>query len=1139
MKSSNSIPASIKRFRKQPLIGGQLEINGILNAIRVGRCCRLIGPRYHHKSQIMRAACEAVDLQLSHISVYISLWDARVTSDAAFYTSLRDLIASKLNRDYHRHLPRTEPKTPAELTSFLTNLSAVLKASVVLFIDDLESASPEYSSELLKVLRAAYQSTATQWRFLTVVCASHSLARSALGPTSPFENISDLVLVNDFLPDDTAQFVRQQVQEICPPPPPRALVMIHEQTGGDRTLVSEVCRECCLLLQRLGKRRLTPNMAAEAIESLVQHGGREAVTEGLRQIEDDPDVLRNVLYIMREGKVQVNEINLDPSIQPDPLTTCGFVRLENRQFTIKSDLHFRLLERHFTPERVGRIFLAAGDWESAIHHLGVEIRSGNRGTAEDRARVMLGAVSTMYSVHSKRDAFGYLARGFETAYPHLQLRLYDYDKEQHVLVRIDLQNLAIRTRRTEKIPIGSTQQSEIRALRSLQDYWLQPTTHHHMTLYVPLRASPEDTQGLIAVEGFVARSDYRRKQEQIVEMIGYLRHAARALKNRAEHERLYGDAMQRAQDLQNLLTLMRRLLNSRGSYQEILDQTLRSAVNALGRQAQMGSIYLYDRADGLLVIRSDTGYPIEVRQEARFVPGKGLAGYVYTTGRLWNVRDTQSDLRYKRLNKSPDQVRSTIGVPLRGHSGILGVLCLDNIRRTNAFNEESERLLTLFAGEVAPWLENAHLMDILRDLHDTIIDLLDLSSPDMQPLFEAVAERLLHDFSLNSCAIGERESPYMLRFAVRHGLPQLPETIELVALPVRLQEEVLSAGRSMMINDLHNSTDGWDNLLGRSDLNTLIALPLRDDHAQHGVILLGCVGEFAPTEEESSLLLTFANQVALALENTGLYRQAQDLLQQKIEAHREANQQLEQAKQQLMVWNRRELQYGYARLATGLLHEINNAVANIPDLVMEIERKALTEAALAPLSELRLNAAGVSKVSHRLHQFVQVGQPQIENVDLREVVAELQSQPENRRPNHVSDPEMHLPANVPRIRADRALLEILFQNLLRNAYEAIPPDRAGKVILTVEFNSQTCFIRVQDNGSGIAPQEQEKIWEWGFTTKRPYGVTHDRGLGLFICKQIAEAHEGSIALEHTRLDGGSTFLVRLPIDGPQQIAMEP
>ena len=92
--STSNVSSSIKRFRKQPLVGGQSEIAGILDAVRAGRCCRLIGPRYHHKSQIMRAACDAIDKQLGYTSVYLSLWDARVTSDAAIL-----FVAARSHRD--------------------------------------------------------------------------------------------------------------------------------------------------------------------------------------------------------------------------------------------------------------------------------------------------------------------------------------------------------------------------------------------------------------------------------------------------------------------------------------------------------------------------------------------------------------------------------------------------------------------------------------------------------------------------------------------------------------------------------------------------------------------------------------------------------------------------------------------------------------------------------------------------------------------------------------------------------------------------------------------------------------------------------------------------------------------------------
>jgi GAF domain-containing protein len=574
---------------------------------------------------------------------------------------------------------------------------------------------------------------------------------------------------------------------------------------------------------------------------------------------------------------------------------------------------------------------------------------------------------------------------------------------------------------------------------------------------------------------------------------------------------------------------MRRLLSSKGSFHDILDQTLRSAVKSLHPQAQMGSIYLYDRATGQLTIHSHTGYPLEVRQEARFLPGKGLAGYVYKTGRLWNVRDTQNDPRYRRLSKAPDRVRSTIGVPLRGRGGIQGVLCLDNLKRSDAFTAESEKLLTLFAGEVAPWLENARLVEILRDLHATVIDLLDLSSPAAQTLFETVAKRLVHNFGLNGCAIGLRESPQMLHLIVRHGLSELPELVELQDLPPRLQHDTLAEGRPFIIADLHHESDGWHRLLNRTDLTTLIALPLRADHEQHGVMLLASVGEFIPTDEEFNLLLTFANQVAVALENTSLYGQVHGELREKIA-------ELEQAQRRLEVAARQQLQIRNARLATGLLHQINNAVANIPDLANEVSTEIHKEAgplsALKPLGELQLNAERVSHISRWLHQFVRLGNLKLEPVDLATAIIEAHRQLDHHWPLHVAEPEIHSAPDAKRVRADRALMEILFQNLLRNACEAIPVQRVGRVIVNITREGDECLIRISDNGLGIGPELQETIWQWGFTTKSLEGATHDRGLGLFACRQIVEGHAGTICVERSELNEGSTFLVRLPIAGP-------
>ena len=784
---------------------------------------------------------------------------------------------------------------------------------------------------------------------------------------------------------------------------------------------------------------------------------------------------------------------------------------------------------------MGRIFLAAGDWEAAIHYLGAEIRPNPQpGGAEERARVMLGAVSTMYSVSNKREALGCLARGFETAYPQAQLRLFDFDKERNALIPIDLRAPTAMPKRSLWRQLSAPQLPEVRALRSLQDYQLQPDSGQAMTLYVPLRSSPDDIQGLAVVDNFISRADFRRKHEQTVEMAGYLRHATRALRDRAEHESLNKREARRVQDLQNLHKWLLRLMNFKGSYDDILDHTLRSAVRALSAQAQMGSIYLYDRTTGLLTMRAHTGYPPEVRAAARFAPNEGLVGYVYKTERLWNAHDTAHDPHYTIIEQTPArwQARSSIGVPLRGRSGLIGVLCLDNLKRPHAFDEQSVQLLSLFASEVSPWLSNARLVNVLNDLHATAIELLELSSSDSSSLLETVAQRLLYHFNLNACVIGQRVSPWQLRRMVQVGLTGLPETIELDTLPAQVRQTVLTDGQPLVIERLREASADWATFLpptAHATLTSLVALPLRDDEAQHSLLLLGCVGKFSPSAEELDLLQVFANQVALALENAGLYHQVHVDLKQTIDD-------LKLAKRRLEVQRDQEAQVLNARLAIGLLHQINNAVANIPELVDEIERSWL-EPNRRPLIELRDNAIAVSNISDWLHHFVRLGNLTPVDVDLTVALQEALRQVEKYRPSHVAV-EIGPVTTTPRVRADRALMEILFENLLRNAYEALPAERPGRVRVDLEVTPEECIVRVADNGEGIKPDKRESIWELGFTTKLPDRKTHDRGLGLYACKQIVNTHAGSIELAESRENEGSTFVVRLPIAGPPHPSQE-
>ena len=85
-----------------------------------------------------------------------------------------------------------------------------------------------------------------------------------------------------------------------------------------------------------------------------------------------------------------------------------------------------------------------------------------------------------------------------------------------------------------------------------------------------------------------------------------------------------------------------------------------------------------------------------------------------------------------------------------------------------------------------------------------------------------------------------------------------------------------------------------------------------------------------------------------------------------------------------------------------------------------------------------------------------------------------------------------------------------------------PPRPAG-------LAGSTVWLRIADSGPGIPPDAREQVFEPFFTTKEPgKGV----GLGLAICRQIAEAHKGTIGVTDTP-GGGATFEVRLPLESDE------
>jgi signal transduction histidine kinase/DNA-binding NarL/FixJ family response regulator len=122
--------------------------------------------------------------------------------------------------------------------------------------------------------------------------------------------------------------------------------------------------------------------------------------------------------------------------------------------------------------------------------------------------------------------------------------------------------------------------------------------------------------------------------------------------------------------------------------------------------------------------------------------------------------------------------------------------------------------------------------------------------------------------------------------------------------------------------------------------------------------------------------------------------------------------------------------------------------------------------------------------------------------------------------------------DMPRAYVDARQVEQVFNNLIKNAWEALGNTPAPKICVNGRRDDDPDFVLVtiKDNGPGIPKEIQEKIWVSFFTTKGGSGGT---GLGLSSVMQIVNQHGGKIMLE-SETGMGAMFSVRLPVEKNSQ-----
>ncbi len=189
---------------------------------------------------------------------------------------------------------------------------------------------------------------------------------------------------------------------------------------------------------------------------------------------------------------------------------------------------------------------------------------------------------------------------------------------------------------------------------------------------------------------------------------------------------------------------------------------------------------------------------------------------------------------------------------------------------------------------------------------------------------------------------------------------------------------------------------------------------------------------------------------------------------------------------------------------SGTIREKVAIIEDEADRLTDLVEDLLTASKIQAARELRLNIA---------------------DTDLRALAARSAARLESQTSHPIV---LSFPANFPLIPGDEFRLRQVIENLLTNAIKYSPGDSA--ITVGGRFTEKSVTVFVRDDGVGIPKDQIDKVFERFYRVDdKLTSRAHGAGLGLYLVKEIVEAHGGDIAVK-SQVGSGSTFFFTLPRD---------
>ena len=236
---------------------------------------------------------------------------------------------------------------------------------------------------------------------------------------------------------------------------------------------------------------------------------------------------------------------------------------------------------------------------------------------------------------------------------------------------------------------------------------------------------------------------------------------------------------------------------------------------------------------------------------------------------------------------------------------------------------------------------------------------------------------------------------------------------------------------------------------------------------------------------------------------------------QEMEHREKAHNELSKMREKL---NRQENLANVGQVSSNIAHELRNPMTAIRNSVYFLRKHFITDTkALHHLEVIDGELSQSDEVIQRLLELTKGKKIKLRRSDLRKIAHDaflICSPPRNIKL------KVKLEEATNEVRLDPLLFRQILTNLFSNSMQAM--SQGGEICLTAIEKESNIEIRVTDNGEGISEEAWNKVFDPLYTNKKD-GI----GLGLSLCRELTERHNGSISIE-TSSHSGTTFLILLP-----------